>query len=455
MSSEWDKTLLGELIKHKKGYAFKSKDYIDAGTPVIRVSNFTDDSISPSDLRFVDQSVAALNKDVELNEYDIVIATVGSWPNNPASVVGRSISVPSWASGALMNQNAVILRAKTNNPVDQRFLYFQTKSDEFSRHVVSKAQGSANQASITLDAIFSFPIFWPEYFARKEISNFLSAIDDRINLLRETNTTLEAIAQALFKSWFVDFDPVHANAGTQAPSLPPEIQALFPATFTDTPQGPIPEGWDVLPLGDVVNVTKGKSYSSKELVESHTTALVTLKSFVRGGGFRMDGFKPYSGSFKNEQVVKAGDLIVAYTDVTQAAELIGKPAIVVGVDEYDTLVASLDVGVIRPKDSRVTKSFLYGMFCTESFQTHTYAHTSGSTVLHLSKDAIATYPALIPNKDVIELFTETVSALEHSKQLNSDKVRSLSALRDSLLPRLISGQLRLPEAEQAIAAITD
>lgn len=155
MSSEWPMQDLGSLIFYRKGFAFKSKDYISSGVPIVRVSNFTDDGISPNDLKFVSPDVAKETPEVSLQVNDIVVATVGSWPNNPASVVGRTIRVPAWAESALMNQNSVIIRAKSKSLVDQKFIYYQMRSQDFSAHVVSKAQGSANQASITLDAIFS------------------------------------------------------------------------------------------------------------------------------------------------------------------------------------------------------------------------------------------------------------------------------------------------------------
>jgi type I restriction enzyme S subunit len=121
MSFDENKTVLRSLIRYKKGFAFKSKDYIEDGVPVIRVSNFSGNSITPNDLKFVSNEIAIANKDVCLYEHDIVIATVGSWPNNPASVVGRTISVPHWVNNALMNQNSVIIRAQSNSKVDQKF----------------------------------------------------------------------------------------------------------------------------------------------------------------------------------------------------------------------------------------------------------------------------------------------------------------------------------------------
>jgi type I restriction enzyme S subunit len=161
----------------------------------------------------------------------------------------------------------------------------------------------------------------------------------------------------------------------------------------------------------------------------------------------LDGFKPYSGSYKPSQVVVSGDLIIAYTDVTQAAELIGKPAIVVGVAEHQTLVASLDVGIIRPDLTMINRQFLYGLFRTEIFQSHTYAHTSGTTVLHLAKDGVGSFMFASPPIELIRAYAEIADSISARLQTNIDQMRTLATLRDTLLPRLISGQLRLPAVE--------
>ncbi|HEH8639352.1 TPA: restriction endonuclease subunit S, partial [Pseudomonas aeruginosa] len=246
--------------------------------------------------------------------------------------------------------------------------------------------------STSRDEFYKLPVKVPALAEQHRLVEVLSLLDDRITLLRETNATLEAIAQALFKSWFVDFDPVRAKAeGRQPEGMDAATAALFPDSFEESELGLVPKGWRTTGVAQVAEVVKGKSYSSKELAEANDTALVTLKSFSRGGGFRLDGFKPYTGSYKPAQVVVPGDLIIAYTDVTQAAELIGKPAIVVGLECYKTLVASLDVGVVRPDINKVSRQYLYGLFRTESFQSHTFAHTSGTTVLHLAKDGVGSY----------------------------------------------------------------
>lgn len=211
MSAEYPRLLLGDLIIHQKGFAFKSVDYQKNGIPVVRVSNFTDDSIDTSDLKYVSEKIGIDNYKVALKTNDVVIATVGSWPKNPASIVGKTICIPSEMNGALMNQNSVILRVKNNCPIDQKYLFIALKTKSFSEYLVSTAQGSANQASVTLSDIFSYEVEWPKPEIRKLIVNVIDSMNQKIQLNRQINQTLESMAQAIFQSWFVDFDPVKAK----------------------------------------------------------------------------------------------------------------------------------------------------------------------------------------------------------------------------------------------------
>ena len=301
-------------------------------------------------------------------------------------------------------------------------------------------------------------------------------LSDKIELNRRMNATLEGMAQALFKSWFVDFDPVIDNALAAGNPIPDELapraevrksalangttqqgsadhptlsdpKSLFPASFEFSDEiGPIPQGWNARKLSELATVTKGKSYKSSEL-QSSTTALVTLKSFTRGGGYRLDGLKEYTGNYKPEQVVESGDLIISYTDVTQAADVIGKPAMVIPDERYETLVISLDVGVVRPNGPTL-KHFLYQLARTKRFEDWMLSHTSGTTVLHLSKNAFPSFECAFPDEELISEFENIVSPLFKRTVQNVKESRALIRLRDALLPKLISGELRITEAEQ-------
>lgn len=284
-----------------------------------------------------------------------------------------------------------------------------------------------------------FPL--PPLAEQKAIAVVLGALDDKIELNRRMNATLEAMARALFQSWFVDFDPVRAKLdGRQPPGLDPATPALFPEHLEDSPLGHIPKGWKARPLAEMVDVVKGRSYRSEELAESKT-ALVTLKSFLRGGGYRPDGLKPFTGEYKPNQSVRPGDLVVAFTDVTQAADVIGKPALIRSDERFDTLVASLDVGIVRPKSKHVSIPFLYCLFLTAEFQAHTYSHATGTTVLHLGSTAIPSFVSIIPPVEVAEKFAERADPIFRLINENAKQSRTLATLRDTLLPKLLSGEL--------------
>jgi len=293
--------------------------------------------------------------------------------------------------------------------------------------------------SLNEGIIKRIPILLPPFSEQKRIAGMLRALDDKIELNRKMNETLEQMARSLFKSWFVDFDSVHAKAAGRRPAGMDKATAdLFPDSFVDSELGKIPKGWEVTRLGDEVVVTRGCSYKSEELAAS-PTALVTLKSFKRGGGYRQDGLKAYTGAHKPTQVVTPGELVVSYTDVTQAAELIGRPAIVGATEKFSKLVISQDVAVVRPS-SHLTISYLYRLMMEESFKAHTYAHSTGTTVLHLSSNALPSFKFPKPRKELFMAFDQIAANLLKLTEINNTQSRSLEAIRDTLLPRLLAGR---------------
>ena len=375
------------------------------------------------------------------------------------------------------SNDVLVLRPKDENVLCPSYLHYLCRWGKFTEFSVRTSKG-AKMPRGDKDALAQFQLELPPTEEQQTIAKFLRSLDDKIDLNRRINQSLEAMAQAIFKSWFVDFDAVKAKIAAKAEgrdplraamsaisgkheaeldTLPPEAfdqlaatAALFPDEMEDSELGGIPRGWDPTPIREVAEVVKGKSYSSKDLIDNDQVALVTLKSFERGGGFRMDGFKPYVGPYKADQVVASGDLIVAYTDVTQAAELIGKPAVVVGVEPFKTLVASLDVGIVRPVFKKVSRQFLYGLFMTDAFQSHTFSHTSGTTVLHLAKEGVPSYIFACPDDRLVGVYSEVAEAVTMEKQKLLDQNRSLASLRDTLLPKLLSGELSVADIAPVI-----
>ena len=275
---------------------------------------------------------------------------------------------------------------------------------------------------------------------QRAIAHVLGTLDDKIELNRRMNRTLEEMARAIFQDWFVDFGPVRAKVEGQDPYLPPELWDLFPDRLVDSELGEIPEGWDVKPLGEISKAVKGRSYKSSQLADSDT-ALVTLKSFGRGGGYQPEGLKSFIGDYKPEQVVNPGEVIVACTDVTQAGRVIGHPALVEPDPKYRCLVASLDTIIVRPFDGNIGREFLYFLCGTESFINHTSAHSTGTTVLHLSKNAIPSYKMALPTQELLTQFRRVANSFLELRMKNRLETYNLADQRDALIPKLMSGEV--------------
>ena len=437
---------LRDVITVKHGFAFKSEFFTESWTPyqLVTPGNF---AIGGGFQLGKPKYYSGPIPDSYLLQPDDLVVTMTDL-SKAGDTLGYSGLIPyntdiNW----LHNQRVGLVELKTTELADLGYVYYLMRTADYRHWILATSTGSTVKHTAP-NRILDYSCKLPALKTQKAIANILSVIDKRIDLLKNTNQTLEALAQTLFKSWFVNFDPVHAKQQSIAcAGIDAATAELFPNSFEDSELGQIPKGWEVMNVGQVATITKGKSYTSAELVPNEETALVTLKSFVRGGGFRLDGFKPYIGKFKPEQVVKSGDLIVAYTDVTQDAALIGKPAIVIGVERYSTLVASLDLGIIRALDNISSTQFLYGLFKMDNFQSHTYAHTSGTTVLHMSKDAISSYKFVNPPNRLMKKFSAIAETLSQRIQINNSQILNLAELRDTILPRLISGKLDVSAIE--------
>ena len=412
-----------------------SRDYVPQGVPVIRGQNMGARWVA-GDFVFVTQEKAdSLSANLTRPD-DIVLTQRGT--------LGQVSIVPSALPCCLLSQSQMKVTVD-REIADPLFFYYVLSSGEQQDYVRQNAI-QTGVPHTNLGILRSTPVPVPPLKEQRAIAHILGTLDDKIELNRRMNATLEAIARALFKSWFVDFDPVRAKMEGRDTGLPKDIADLFPDRLVDSELGEMPQGWDVSSLDSVVRVTKGRSYRRNELATSDT-ALVTLKSFTRGGGYRAEGLKAFRGVYKDEQVVQPGDVIVACTDVTQAAEVIGRSAIVGATSSYGTLVASLDVLIARPRSAAPSRTFIYYLTGTEDFVAHTLARTTGTTVLHLSRDAVPSFRFVLPPRGLMERFEHVAGLMRARIQSNASDVKSLSDLRDGLLPKLVSGEVRIHHSE--------
>jgi type I restriction enzyme S subunit len=438
MASEWETSRLGDCVTHQKGFAFKSADYRPGGHPIVRVSNFTDRSIDMAECSYLDHDAVQQYEAYKLRHRDAVIATVGSWPTNPASVVGKTICVPEKAEAALLNQNAVRLRTKAD--LDQRFLFYLLKQPVFQTYIVGTAQGSASQASITLNDIFGFEFQRPPLAEQKAIAAALGALDDKIELNRRMNATLEAMARALFQSWFVDFDPVRAKLDAPpAAALDPATAALFPEHLEDSPVGHIPKGWKATTLGACIGFRSGFSFKSQDWQESGVP------------------------------VVKIGSVkpgIIDLTQVSYVSEEIAQQASRYRLSTGDMLIGMTgyvgEVGLVPPSDNppllnqRVGKfvmakpgtESLAFWYCTTrqpEFKAFVEARSHGTAQANVSGESIMEFPLVVPPDEILDSFNRDCQPLLDRILSNHGESRTLATLRDTLLPKLLTGELSVAE----------
>ena len=222
---------------------------------------------------------------------------------------------------------------------------------------------------------------------QRAIAHILGTLDDKIELNRRMNETLEEMARALFKSWFVDFDPVRAKMEGRDTGLPPDVADLFPDRLVESELGEIPEGWEVKALGECIDVARGLSYKGTGL-SSDGMPMHNLNSIYEGGGYKDDGIKYYNGDYHLRHVIQPGEVIVANTEQGHDRLLIGFAAIVPKCFG-DNGLFSHHIYRVRPKDSLALASdFICQLLNTKAMHNTVSGYATGTTVNMLPVDAL-------------------------------------------------------------------
>lgn len=421
MSSEWRVTKIEEiaapfstaLATGPFGSAISSKYFVDSGVPVIRGSNLSADAstrLIDADLVFVSQEKASEFQRSVATRGDLVFTCWGTI-NQVGLIDGRS----KFESYIVSNKQMKL----TVDPVkaDHRFIYYVFSGPVKQSEILDNGIGSS-VPGFNLGQLRQHEVLLPPLEEQKRIADFLETLDDRIVLLRETNATLEAVAQALFKSWFVDFDPVRAKAeGRQPECMDAATAALFPDSFEESEQGEAPKGWRVLKVEDLMELAYGKALKATDRVEGPVS--------VYGSG----GVTGYH----NESLVDGPGIIV------------GRKGTVGSLYWEDRPFFPIDT-VFFVKTKRPL-TYCYYLLQTLGLED---MNTDGA-VPGLNRGNAYRLSVIVPPDTVIDEFDNLASSVRSRMFANLEQANSLTQLRDTLLPRLISGQLRLPEAEALVA----
>ncbi|MFM5676539.1 restriction endonuclease subunit S [Aeromonas veronii] len=430
MSCEWPLQTLDSLTTEVTvGYVgTMSNEYVDKGIPFLRSLNVNPFLINPNDLKFISSEFHSKLKKSTLRPGDVVIVRTGK--------PGTCAVIPEWLEEANCS-DLVIVRCGPN--LRPHFLSYWVNS--VATHHVSAHLVGAVQQHFNVGAAKTMLVASPSLNVQDQVLSILRALDDRIALLRETNATLEAIAQALFKSWFVDFDPVHARArGEQPAGLAPEVAALFPDSFEESALGMVPRGWRVLSFTETIDVIGGGT--PKTSISEYWNGDIPWFSVVDAPAttdvFVIETEKHITCEGLNKSSTK---LLPVGTTIISARGTVGRLALVGQAMAMNQSCYGL---------SGKAGDVYFTYFSTHRLVETLKQRTHGSVFDTITRDTLAGVPVVYPQTIVITAFEETIAPVMERIKENLIQARTLATLRDTLLPRLISGQLRLPDAEQQL-----
>jgi type I restriction enzyme S subunit len=429
----WKITTLSEVAKCRNGAGIKQDFFADSGIPLARVSDFTSESIDLANCIKVDRDHAKLWQTHLLSEGDILVATVGSWPPNWSSVVGKVVRVPKDAAGSIQNQNTACLIAYPDK-VEQDFLYYLLKTRDFVYWAANSAHGSANQARIPIQNLGKYSFKLPPLPEQRAIAHILGSLDDKIEANRRMNETLEAMARAIFKSWFVDFDPVRAWAeGREPAGMDAETGAIFPDGFEESDIGEIPQGWNVRPIGEVVNVLGGGTPSTMETSywEGGTHSFCTPKDMSSLTSPILLNTERHLTD-KGLAKVSSGQLPIGTVLMSSRAPI--------GYLALSEIPVSINQGIIAMVCYKELPN-LYVLNWAGANMEGFIAVANGSTFLEISKWNFRPIKVLVPPPLILKEFMRAIGPLYFQIINNTKQSQALEELRDAILPRLISGEI--------------
>jgi len=352
-----------------------------------------------------------------------------------------------------INQSVALLQS--NGKGDFGYIKYLLESPEYQRKMESDSDGSTIK-HIYITRVGKMMIPLPPRKEQEGIVSILGTLDDKIELNRKTNETLEAMAKALFKSWFVDFDPVRAKAEGRSTGLPAEISDLFPDSFEDSELGEIPSGWSVVELGDCcLDIESGrrpKGGIDKNLAFGIPS--IGAESIAPVGQFDFTKTKWVESAFAESAGkgwIQNFD-VALYKDGGKPGEF--RPRTALYGDGFPFEKAMINEHVFLLRSSQLGQPYLYYLFNFDLVLAQIiHKGSSKGAQPGLNQDEVRTSSFVKPTKYLLDIFNRTVEPGIRKQLLFGKECQALSELRDSLLPKLISGEIRIPDAERMLEEV--
>ncbi|WP_256645309.1 restriction endonuclease subunit S [Thermomonas paludicola] len=438
MANDWRAVSLGEIFKVKHGFAFKGEYFTDEpqDTVLVTPGNFgIGGGFQDGKRKYYNGPVP---DDYVLNPGQVVVTMTDL--SKESDTLGYAASVPSDSITWLHNQRVGLLEFKPTIPTSPRFVQYLLRTHEYRSWVVGSATGTTVKHT-SPGRIESFVTRIPSIEEQRAIAHILGTLDDKIELIRKQNQTLEAMARALFKAWFVNFEPVRAKLegrwqrGQSLPGLPAHLYDLFPDRLVESELGEIPEGWRLGSLGEVA-VHPRRSVQPNEIKDE--TPYIALEHIPKRC-IALAEWGVANGLESNKYVFKHGEILFG-----KLRPYFHK----VGVAPVDG-VCSTDIVVIAPK-LPIWFGFVLTHASSDAFVEYTNAGSTGTKMPRTSWTEMARYAVVLPHEDVAAAFNQHIQAASEEISAKIHGSKSLAQLRDALLPKLISGDLRIPDAETFI-----
>ena len=422
VKDDWQEVRLGDICQINRGASPRPiQKYIsDKGMPWVKISDATSSNSRyiKTTKEFIDLS--GVSKSVKIDVGTLILSNSGT--TGIPKIMGIEACV----------HDGWIIISNINKNVLKEFLYYEFL---YVRNNISNLATGTVLQNLKTDIVKQFKINLPPLEEQKKIASILSSLDDKIEINNRMNKILEETAQTIFKEWFINFNFPNAKGKPYKNSGGKMIKSEL---------GEIPEGWEVTTLEEICNIYSGYSYTSKDLSFSND-AMITIKNFERNGGLKLDGFKEIiiSNKVKESHYANLYDVIVAHTDITQKADIIGNPILLLSKGKYNNLIISMDLVKVTFKNNDISNTVLYNILLNSNFKNHCLSYSSGTTVLHLSKKALPSYKLAFSNSEILKKLSNILEPIYQKIRVIYEENQKLASIRDSILPKLMSGEIRI------------
>jgi type I restriction enzyme S subunit len=419
----------GKLLEIGDGYRAKNSELGGDGPIFLRAGQVSDSHVSFEGVERFHARLADSLQPKMSKAGDTMVTTKGN-------STGRTSFVASWMPPFVYSPHLSYWRSLEENDIAPGFLRYWSKGPEFAAQLHGMMESTDMAPYLSLTDQRRLRVTLPPPIVQNAIARVLVTLDDKIELNRRMNHTLDALARGVFRSWFVDFDPVVAKAaGRKCVGMSEETARFFPDSFEDSPLGPIPKGWGIGKLRDIAGINR---HSIKNGYPHRVIEYIDISSVSVG---RLDSTSRY----ELEKAPSRAQRLISHGDTLWSCVRPNRKSYLFVHHPEPNTVASTGFAVLSSSCS--APCFLHLWVTTDEFVDYLTAHAEGSAYPAVRPEAFANADVLIPLSPVLGIFEQQVGPLYERNARNEQQSRTLARLRDALLPKLLSGELRVKEAE--------